>query len=62
MPTRLAYQRLGSVDFLTSTTGWAIGDNANLKGAFAGDSDTVTAPLFTSDGGKTWAAVVHTVD
>ncbi len=56
-----AFQRILDVDFLTSSTGWAIGDNTPANGICMCDLDTVTTPVKTSDGGKTWKAMPYDV-
>lgn len=56
------FRRILDVHFLTNSTGWAIGDNTPANGPFMGDSDTVTSPIKTSDGGKTWKTVTYTVE
>ncbi len=58
---KTAFQRIEQVQFLSSTIGWAIGNNIPANGSFMGDSDTVTAPVKTTDGGKTWTALSYNV-
>jgi photosystem II stability/assembly factor-like uncharacterized protein len=55
------FQRIQDVQFLSGVTGWAIGLNIPANHSSISDSDTVSSPVNTSDGGKTWQAVAYYV-
>ena len=55
------FQRIVGMQFLSATTGWAIGYNIPANVSSMNDSDTVSSPLKTSDGGQTWQAVNYVV-
>ena len=55
------FQRLQDVQFLSGPTGWAIGFNIPADVSTMSDSDTVSSPVKTSDGGRTWQAVTYDV-
>ncbi|MGO8949609.1 MAG: hypothetical protein ACLQUY_18555 [Ktedonobacterales bacterium] len=55
------FERIQGMQFLSGTTGWAIGFNIPADHSSMSDSDTVSSPIKTSDGGKTWQTVTYYV-
>ena len=55
------FQRIQDMEFVSGITGWAIGLNIPADHSSMSDSDTVSAPVKISDGGKTWQAVTYDV-
>jgi photosystem II stability/assembly factor-like uncharacterized protein len=55
------FQRIQDVRFLSGTNGWATGVNIPSDHSSMSDSDTVSSPVKTSDGGKTWQTVTYDV-
>jgi photosystem II stability/assembly factor-like uncharacterized protein len=58
---RADFQRIQDMQFLSATTGWAIGVNTPADLSSMSISDTVSSPVKTSDGGKTWQTVTYDV-
>lgn len=55
------FQRIEGVQFLSDTTGWAIGYNIPADHSSMSNSDIVSSPIKTTDGGKTWQTVTYDI-